>query len=135
MTNKRGRVSAADLSIVHIDTARTLDPPADLKAKEAEIFREVVASCSPRHFCQSDIPMLVSFATATALARHYAGLIGEQADAFKNWEAACRMQTSLATKLRLTPQTRYRPTTAATISNDEAVNAPRPWDLQHNKGE
>ena len=38
-------------------------------------------------------------------------LIGESADAFKNWEAAVRLQVSLATKLRITPQ--YDPKTIA----------------------
>jgi hypothetical protein len=134
MTNKRGRISAADLSIVHIDTARTIEPPADLKDKEAAIFRDVVASCSPRHFCASDIPMLVSFATATVLTRHYASLIGEQPNALKDWEVACRMQTSLATKLRLTPQTRYGPKASSTLSNEEARGMPRPWEVHASPG-
>jgi hypothetical protein len=51
---------------VPIDVARKpIEPPADLKAQEAAIFRQVVASCDANHFRKSDIPILTAFATAT----------------------------------------------------------------------
>jgi len=87
-------------------------PPPELKAKEAEIFRQVVASCDANHFRKSDIPILTAFATATHLSRFYA--------AFKQWEAASRLQISLATKLRITPQARSHPMTVARM--------PEPYD-------
>ena len=57
--------------------------------------------------------MLTAFATATHLSRFYADQIGETETAFKNWEAAVRLQISLASKLRITPQSRCDPKTIA----------------------
>ena len=109
---KRGRRSADDMSIVSLASVRkAIEPPAELKPQEDKIFREVVASCSPDHFRNSDIPMLTAFGTATHLSRFYAGRVGDSDGALKAWEAATRLQISLSTKLRLTPSTRLDPKT------------------------
>jgi hypothetical protein len=100
---KRGRSSGAELSLVPIDAApKAIEPPPGLKEQEAEIFRNVVASYAPNNFRKSDVPILTAFATATHLSRFYAERIGENESVFKNWEAAARLQVSLATKLRAT---------------------------------
>ena len=124
---RRGRTSGAELSVVPIDVARKpIQPPADLKAQEAAIFRQVVASCNSNHFRKSDIPILTAFATATHLSRFYAESIGESSDAFKNWEAAVRLQVSLATKLRIhAAVSRYDP---KTIGRREPQDRPPPWE-------
>ncbi|MGA8436530.1 MAG: hypothetical protein WB713_17460 [Methyloceanibacter sp.] len=123
MTKKRGRKSSEELSLIHLATARKpIEPPATLKAPEARIFREVVASCAVNHFRKADI---TAFATATHLSRFYADQIGETETAFKNWEAAVRLQISLATKLRITPQSRYDP---KTIARNEPSDGPAPWE-------
>ena len=77
------------------------------------------------HFRKADIPVLTTFATATHLSRFYADQIGETETAFKNWEAAVRLQISLATKLRITPQSRYDP---KTIARHEPHDGPAPWE-------
>ena len=124
---KRGRTSGAELSAVPIDSARKpIEPPPTLKAPEARIFREVVESCAVNHFRKADIPVLTAFATATHLSRFYAELIGESEGAFKNWEAAVRLQISLATKLRITPQSRYDP---KTIARHQPHDGPAPWEV------
>ena len=74
------------------------------------------------HFRKADI---TAFATATHLSRFYADQIGETETAFKNWEAAVRLQISLATKLRITPQSRYDP---KTIARNEPSDGPAPWE-------
>jgi phage terminase small subunit len=126
--NKRGRQSLADLSVVPIDVARRpIEPPADLKPKEAEIFRQVVASCDANHFRKSDIPIVTAFATATHLSRFYADRIGESEGAFTQWEKASRLQISLATKLRLTPQARAHPATVARMP-DPHTPGEAPWE-------
>jgi hypothetical protein len=107
MAIHRGRKSAAELSIVPIDAGRIrIESPKGLETKAAEIFDEVVASCEPRHFRKSDIPLLANFARATYLAGHYSKMVGEHDSAFKWWCEATKIQMQLATKLRLTPQTR-----------------------------
>ena len=123
MTEKRGRKSSEELSLIHLATARKpIEPPATLKAPEARIFGKVVASCAVNHFRKADI---TAFATATHLSRFYADQIGETETAFKNWEAAVRLQISLATKLRITPQSRYDP---KTIARNEPSDGPAPWE-------
>ena len=44
---------------------------------------------------------MMAFATATRLSHLYAERIGESEGALKAWEAAARLQISLATKLRI----------------------------------
>jgi hypothetical protein len=58
---KRGRQSA-DISIG--SGHHRLVPPLDLNPAEANLFRELVASCAPEHFVHSDMPLLVSFVQA-----------------------------------------------------------------------
>ena len=131
---KRGRTSSAELSVVPINSARKpIEPPTDLKEQEAAIFRQVVASCDANHFRSSDISILTAFATATHLSRYYASQIGEGEGAFKLWEAAARLQISLATKLRITPQSRSDP---KTIGRHEPIEGPFPWEIRaHHRAE
>ena len=100
---QRGRKSIASLSVVSIDVARKpLEPPASLQRQAKVIFHEICASVDPKHFRQCDVPLVVSLAVATHMARFYAALIGEEdhPTAFRAW-------ISLSTKLRLTPSSRY----------------------------
>ena len=127
MAIHRGRKSAAELSIVPIDAGRVrIEPPDQLEAEAAQIFREVVSSCEPRHFRKSDIPLLANFARATYLAGHYSRKVGELDGAFKSWCEATKIQMQLATKLRLTPQTRTD-SRAADRSTDTS-DIPAPWE-------
>jgi hypothetical protein len=126
MNAKRGRKSAAELSVISIDVARKpVEPPPELKPQEAAIFREVVASCDPTHFRKSDLPMLAGFCTATYLARFYADQIGEDPAAFKQYVEATKLQISLSTKLRLTPQARI---SAKAVGRQQLREGPAPWE-------
>jgi len=54
-------------------------------------------------------------------------LIGENDAAFRNWESATKLQISLSTKLRLTPQSR---SDAKTIARQpEPPSGAPPWEL------
>ena len=79
-------------------TARHLgsDPPADLNDDEWMLFVELINACSPQHFVQSDLPLLVSYVQATQLARSMA----RDPEKIAVWEKAVRMQATLATRLR-----------------------------------
>jgi hypothetical protein len=92
---QRGRKSAAAMSLVCLDTRRRpLECPPGLEPQEAAIFREVVASCDPQHFRRADLPLLISYCTATHLARCYASDIGSDATALKAWIEATKLQIS-----------------------------------------
>ena len=74
-----------------------LSPPSHLSKPERTLFAEIVGSCDPRHFANSDLPLLTSFVQATLEARSGPG--GGAAD----WEKVVKVQAMLATRLRLTP--------------------------------
>jgi hypothetical protein len=63
----------------------------------------------------------VSFVQATLVVRSSAN----KSDQFESWEKAMRLQISLATKLRLTPSSRFDPTT---IGRQRQPAPPRPWE-------
>ena len=86
----------------------------------------MVASCEPRHFRKSDVPLLANFSRATFLASHYSRKVGELDGAFKAWCEATKIQMQLATKLRLTPQTRTDSRAAGRTT--DAPDTPAPWD-------
>ena len=121
---KRGRTSAAELSILSIGSGRQrLVPPLDLNAGEAKLFRELVAACAPDHFVHSDMPLLVSFVQATLLSRAAATALVKDVAMIGIWEKAVRMQATLATRLRLAPQARTDPKTLARRSGNHHPSA------------
>src|SRR4029077_7509272 len=68
-----------------------------------EYFYGFLGGDAVNHFRKADIPVLTAFATATHLSRFYADQIGETETAFKNWEAAVRLQIYMDTQLRIPP--------------------------------
>jgi len=107
---KRGRQSAADLSVVRLHPAspRRLEPPHDLTPAEAALFRATVAASAPGHLVETDVPLLVSYVQATLTSRRAAKAIAISADreTVNVWDRATRLQAALAVKLRLAPQSR-----------------------------
>ena len=56
---KRGRVSAAELSVIDIDVQQArLTPPAYLWRPELELFSSIVDVCDAEHFRNTDLPLL-----------------------------------------------------------------------------
>ena len=129
MVETRDRKSAEENLIV-IDTQRQrLKPPAYLNAKEKEVWLDVVNSTDPRHFKQCEAPVLAAFCTATALARFYSQRIGAEGDTglnHKNWLDNARLMAALATRLRLTPSSRYDARAAERYSN--VPDGAPPWE-------
>ena len=124
---QRGRKSAEELGLAAIDVQRQrLKPPAYLKKEERVIFELVVNHSAPMHFKESEEPMLALL----HVARFYAGNIGSESDTGHNheqWVENARLSASLATKLRLTPSTRYDAKQADRYSHE--VHADRPYAL------
>jgi hypothetical protein len=117
---QRGRKSLANLVTLSVDGAPPrLEPPANLQDDERALFTSLVAACDPRHFVQSDLPLLVSFVQATLLAQ---GAVHDE-DLTK-WEKAVRVQATLATRLRLAPQARSDP---KTVARQQPTQSPPPW--------
>jgi hypothetical protein len=93
---QRGRKSAAQLATLSVngDPPR-LKPPADLADDERFLFSEIVTACGPRHFLQSDLPLLVTYVQATLLSRRAVANVGMDAAALALWEKTTRMQATL----------------------------------------
>jgi hypothetical protein len=130
---QRGRKSAAASAIEpHVipGTSR-LTPPSSLTKAEQTAFTELMASCDPAHFRESDMPLLISYIQATATARKTAR---DPAKAGL-WEKAVRLQAMLATRLRLSPQSRIDPETIGRqqgfyngLRKPWEPKPPPPWD-------
>jgi hypothetical protein len=121
---QRGRRSAANLVTLHVDGAPTrLEPPACLSDRERKLFSELIAACDPRHFVESDLPLLTSFVQATVLAQ----MTANDPTKIETWALTVRLQAMLATRLRLAPQARTDP---KTIARSAIVQRPAiaPWE-------
>src|SRR5215207_9779610 len=103
---QRGRRPSHLISVPVDGSPSRLVPPSVLQDQERELFEELVGATAPSHLRASDVPLLVSFIQATIWARH-----AVRRDDLDGWERAVRVQATLATKLRLSPQTRIDPKT------------------------
>src|SRR5215813_6857378 len=110
---QRGRKTAGNLTALTFNHDRRLQPPPHLNDHERKLFIEVVASCPPSQFVPSDVLLLASFVQATLLARGAAKKAARDPRALAVWEKATRTQTTLATRLRLSPQARSDPRSLA----------------------
>ena len=123
---------AEELGLAVIDVqAQRLKPSAYLKKEERVIFEHVVNHSAPMHFKENEAPLLALYCTSIHLARFYAGNIGSEGDTghnHKQWVENARLSASLATKLRLTPQTRFDARAAERYSHELPADGPRPWD-------
>jgi hypothetical protein len=146
---QRGRKPKADgevvaLNVIEGDFGRGLrpDPPADMTPRQSEIWRETVADEPLEHF---------STAATRAMLRDYCQLresleklhrtINDFEEAWlkskegvkrylqlcKNRDLETRGASSLATRLRLTNQSRYTPRAAQSASAN-TLKGNKPWD-------
>lgn len=124
---KRGRQSPAELSVVSINaTIKPIDPPDHLSSKEAKLFREITASVHPGHFVASDVHLLCAFVQATLVARD---AMKDLPDLLALWDRSTKLQATLATRLRLSPQSRADFKVVARMARDhKAVKDLRPWE-------
>jgi hypothetical protein len=120
---QRGRKSlAANLVDLNLTGARPrLTAPETLSDPERELFTRTVDACSPGHFRESDTPLLISYVQAAVLAR--SGAAGDP-DQFSRWEKATKTLAMLATRLRLSPQSRVDP---KTLARQRPSQGKEPW--------
>src|SRR5512132_1046298 len=123
---QRGRKSAANLATL-IDVTGTpprLTTPAGLTKPERRLFDFIVDTSPPQHFRDGDQPLLLSYVQACLMARDAAKTPAKIAI----FERVVRLQATLATKLRLSPQTRLDPKTLARHYANFDPNGPTPWE-------
>lgn len=129
----RGPKSSLDrLKVVQFDTAR-LPPPDGLNAAESLIWEQALRSKPQEYFHADDLILLREYCRAVAMCDRLA----EKCEAANGGDTLARYLglrdkevrrvTVLATKLRMTPQSRYDKQVAATASRNNAT-LPKPWE-------
>lgn len=145
MIGKRGRKSAGDLQaakVIEGAFGRRPDPPDDLTERQAALWREVVAS-EPAEFISTAAlrGLLADYCRHREAVESISGIIDSfKPEWLKNAEGAKRygdllkmraLETTaaarMATKLRLTNQSRYTPQHAAAVVKNTA-RAAKPWE-------
>jgi hypothetical protein len=142
---KRGRVSAAEKSITVIEGGfgERPAPPQDLNERQVEIWRQVVASEPSEFFNTATLrDLLANLCRHREAADKLSSVIDsfqlerlKSGDGSKRYALLLKMRdleirasASLATKLRLTNQSRIYPDTAARMSRD-GLKGTKPWEL------
>ena len=128
------RKSAASLSVVAIGAPARLAPPEDLTSDQAARWVAVVQSKPVDWFGPDSAPLLKEYVRAEAMCDLLAvqiegaiagGETGEVKALLDMRDKESKRLTSIATKLRLTQQSRYTPQAAATA--DRKASGARPW--------
>lgn len=131
--NQRGRRSAESrLSVVPF-VAPLPDPPASLTDSEAAIFRETAAAMPSGWFRADSMPLLVEYSRAVDACNKLAAMRDQQGMTMRDLavllaahEKQARLVVTLATKMRLTQQSRILPDQAGRDVANKPVAAP-PW--------
>jgi phage terminase small subunit len=136
MVKKRGRRSAAEYETPCIDIRhRRIAPPAHLGDVEAQRFADLVASCDPEHFRETDAPLLARYVEADLLAEQAARELRKDGPVVDGraspWivvqEKAVRAMVALSMRLRLSPQSRLDPKTASRRQQPVQPWVKPPW--------
>ena len=91
-----------------------------------KLFNEIVNDRDPRHFVESDKPLLVSFIMASLLANKTAESLAHIVE----FEKAVRLQAMLSVKLRLNPHSRLD-AKSATVKPMPPAPTPAPWESRY----
>lgn len=131
------RRSAASLALVGPDlpeSAQLAPVPDGMPEAEAQVWRETVESKPADWFGADSYPVLREYVRAVVMCDDLAAVVaravkGDDADAVKvaldMRDKESKRMAQLATKLRLTQQSRYTPQAAATA--DKRASGKRPW--------
>lgn len=104
-------------------------PPEGLTDEQAQVWRETVGARSADYFSQDAVPLLEEYCRVVTMCRLLAlqieaAIAGNDVGVLKSLldmrDKESRRMTSLATKLRLTNQSRYTPQAAGTAARKGA---------------
>ena len=127
--------SSASLSVVPVVAMTRMAPPCGLSDDESRLWREVVDSKPVEWFQPDSAPLLTEYVRAVVMSDQLdiqvkAALVGGETGELKALldmrDKESKRVVSIATKLRLTQQSRYTPQAAAT-ANKKAAGG-RPWE-------
>ncbi len=139
----RGRKSAAELATITgtgIAVTRRPEPPAHLGDDAAEIWRSITNSLPADWFSAGTLPLLEALCGLTVSQRNTIRAlqrIEREDDDFERdeWERVLKQLgevsgriATLATRMRLTPQSRYGARGADTAARSVG-DGPKPWEF------
>ena len=131
------RKSSASLSVVQVSPLRRLAPPNGLTKEQAALWSDVVESKPADWFGPDNAPLLAEYVRAVTMcdaleAQVQAAMAGDEVGDVKAYlnmrDKESKRATSIATKLRLTQQSRYTPQAAATAT--KRAGGARPWQVK-----
>ena len=94
----------------------------------ANYFANSWARTRARHFTPADEPLLVAYVQAVLLGRRAIKKAGKDRGSLATWERSTKIAGTLATKLRLCPQSRIDAVTVTRGRPSSPVAASRPWE-------
>jgi phage terminase small subunit len=142
---QRGRKSAAAVALFPLanNAMKRPEAPKELTPEQADEWRAIVNSQRPDHFTRESQALLVQYCRHTVTANKLAAMIAKaesglakdpfntaKLDAYdkllKIHEREGRALSSLATRMRLSQQSRYDRQLARKASDDSSVR--KPWE-------
>jgi hypothetical protein len=103
----RKSAAARAFPIIPGTPPQRLRPPRELDATERKVFADLVNASRPDAFRASDLPLLATYCRAIALERRSAqALAAGDTKALQPWTQACKVMSTMAMRLRLSPQAR-----------------------------
>jgi phage terminase small subunit len=131
-----GRQSVTALSVAPVAPWARIEPPPHLTESQRKLWADVVATKPAEWFKADSAPVLETYCQAVDNYRRTQQALDETPaldlaqyrtlSDLSSKQAA--LVASLATKLRLTPQSRYTPDKAAVHDRKSATDTRRPWD-------
>lgn len=140
---QKGRKSTAELSVIKSDVRQRLPAPDCLLPEEREAWDRITATKAADFFDDGNAQLLVEFCRLTTSLELVAGQIEEfnpewflSDDGLKRYKTLSDIRdkeqgrmNALARALRLTNQSRFQPSTAATRSS-KTGDKPKPWQRE-----
>ena len=141
---QHGRKSAAQLSIVPFAMEKAPDAPAELTMQQRDIWKSITSRMPVDWFTPDTIPLLIALCRHICLSK----LLGEELDMItrrslmtekrlarferlqKMYFLESRAMCTVATKLRLTPQSAYDKTEARQAQKRSAKLSAKPWEIE-----
>lgn len=137
--DQAGRKSVENLTVVTPIPGQRLEPPPELTQAQTAVWRDVVSGYPSDWFARC-LPMLSAYCRAVVEHGRVSAVIDEHEctdnpDKIRNLNTLHQMQdrqaklmAALATKLRMTNQSRYTPQSAATAAKRAGAAPLRPWE-------
>jgi hypothetical protein len=130
--DQRGRKSLENLTVIATLPGQRPEPPGPLSDEEAAVWRAVVATKPSDWFLPDTWPLLADYCTACVQQEGVRRLLNtEECDKEKTLrllDMLGKLKMALATKMRLSQQSRYRADAADAAQRRAGASPNKPWE-------